>query len=142
MMPSKSKIAVAAVCALLAGPLSAHAATVSKQSGAVLVNKGGGFLSLASEAELAPGHQIMVPPGGLATITYASNCSVRVGSGVWWVQAAPPCANGTTVLDFTGRMNQQTDSGVAPPLVVGGVIVAAGVGMVILMSDGHKSASP
>ena len=105
---AKRHIAAATVCSILVGP-SGHAATVSQQSGGVLVSKGTGFFPVGSEVELAPGTQIMVQPGGLATITYANNCAVRVGSGFWTVQAVPPCATGNTIVDFTGRMNQGAD---------------------------------
>ena len=89
----------------------------------------------------------MVQPGGLALITYNNDCVVRVGSGVWSVLAIPPCANGVSVVDFTGRMNQQsapTPPPGIPPLVVGGVLVAAGIGIAVLVSqsDKDKPASP
>jgi hypothetical protein len=101
----------AAVAALLYGASPISAATVSGQDGTVLVNKGDGFIPITSDAELAPGGQIMVQPGGSALITYASNCTIRVGAGrVWTVQEAPPCAEGNTFIDFTGRMNQQGGS--------------------------------
>ncbi len=66
-------------------------------------------------------------------ISYASNCTVRVGSGVWLVQQQAPCANGTTEVDFTTRMNQQAepppggglDPNVEAGLVVGGAAVIA-----------------
>jgi hypothetical protein len=112
--------AVGAVAALLYGSSPVSAATVSGQDGTVLVNKGDGFIPITSDAELAPGGQIMVQPGGSALITYASNCTVRIGAGrVWTVQEAPPCAEGHTFIDFTGRMNQQGGSlkdGPAPTL--------------------------
>ena len=145
MMPISQKTVIAGLCAILLGPLSADAATVSKQSGAVLINTGSGFSPILSDAELAPGHQIMVQPGGLASITYANNCVVRVGSGIWLVQATPPCANGATEIDFTTRMNQATDPtpppGIPPLLVVGGAVGAVAI-IVTLILNKDKSASP
>ena len=147
MMPIRYQIALAAFCAILHGPLTVSAATISKQSGAVLINKGDGLVSITSVAELAPGTQIVVQPGGLASIAYANNCTVRIGPGIWLVQAAPPCANGATEIDFTGRMNQQSPPAPTPdipPLVVGGVIVAGVVGTALLVSQAKRSkpASP
>ena len=93
----------------------------------------------------------MVRPGGIAVITYAGNCSVRVGSGLWHVQPSAPCANGTQSIDFTGRMNQQGDPEAEPgpginPLyvVVGGVVVggAIALGVILSQSDDKKPASP
>jgi hypothetical protein len=94
----------------------------------------------------------------LATIAYASDCTVRVGSGVWLVQEAAPCAPGTTVIDFTGRMNQQPPAdppadpppGDPPPgidpvtgLVIGGVVVGGVVlGVVLSQNSNDRPASP
>lgn len=147
---NRCRFAVAALCAMLVGSATLSAATVSKQSGAVLINKGNGFVPMPSQAELGPGNQVLVQPGGLASITYANNCVVRVGSGIWFVQSAAPCAAGTNEIDFTSRMNQQTDNTAppgVPPVVVGGLVVAAGVGIAVLINnnkdkDSNKPASP
>lgn len=101
------RLLLAAVLVVAWGPLAAKAAVVSSQSGNVLISTGDGFVPLAGPVELQAGGQVMVQPGGLATITYAGNCTVRVGSGVWLVQPAPPCKE-AAVIDFTTRMNQQT----------------------------------
>jgi hypothetical protein len=143
------RAAGAALCAFLIGTLTADAATVLKQNGSVLINSGSGFVPLASQAELAPGAQVMVQPGGRATITYASNCTVRIGSGVWSVQPVSPCTSGSTEIDFTGRMNQQTLPTPPPGMdpVVVGTAVAVGVGavglaIVLSQGDNDKPASP
>jgi hypothetical protein len=145
-MSTISRIAAATLCTLLLSPVTADAATVSKRSGGVLINKGSGFVTLGADAELAPGQQVMVQQGGSASIVYASNCVVRVGSGVWFVQAVPPCANGATEIDFTGRMNQETPPTEPPgvtPFVVGGVIIAGGVAAAIVLTQNKdKAASP
>jgi hypothetical protein len=118
MLIPRKLAAAGAAAALLYGSSPISAATVSGQEGTVLVNKGDGFIPITSDAELAPGGQIMVQPGGSALITYASNCTIRVGAGrVWTVQEAPPCAEGNTFIDFTGRMNQGSlKDGPAPTL--------------------------
>jgi hypothetical protein len=137
------RVAVAAVLSIVLSTLPGHAATVSQQAGAVLVNKGSGFTQITSDVELPPGAQVMVQQGGIASITYADGCAVRVGSGIWTVQPAPPCANGSSVLDFTGRMNQQappTSTGDLPlitvPLVIAGGFVYLGT------KSSDKPASP
>jgi hypothetical protein len=107
----------------------AGAATVSNKTGVVLVSKGEGFVPVAGHVELAPGGRVMVNPGGLATITYAANCAVHVGSGYRTVQEAAPCAKGTTEIDFTGRMNQQgppNQQDDANPFVTGALVVGGG----------------
>jgi hypothetical protein len=133
-MSKRCKLSAAgAVAALLYGSSPISAATVSGQNGTVLVNKGDGFVPIASDAELAPGGQIMVHPGGSALITYASNCTIRVGAGrVWTVQEAPPCTEGNTFIDFTGRMNQGSlKDGPAPAPILG---PASGAGEFVLFA--------
>jgi hypothetical protein len=119
------------------------------QNGAVLINKGKGFVPMGPQSELSPGTQIMVQPGGSASIAYANNCTVRVGSGIWLVQAAPPCSNGATEIDFTGRMNQQTqpaddDPNLGPIVIGAGIAVAVGVTIFATTQSGgsNKPASP
>jgi hypothetical protein len=121
-------------------PVLAEAATVSRESGEVLVNQGGGFVALNAPAELAPGTQVMVSPGGSALIAYAGDCTLRVGSGrVWTVQSKAPCEGGKLV-DLTRRMNQQTEEGGTGinggTLLVGGLVIGGGVAAAILLSGG------
>lgn len=155
-----TRIAVVGLCAALIAPSSLSAATVSKEGGTVFVSKGQGFAPIAGEAQLVAGNQVMVRPGGIATIAYGSACTVRVGSGVWLVQEKAPCAPGTTVIDFTGRMNQQPpgDPPADPPgdppadgpggidtttgLVIGGVVIAGGVGLGLLLSSDDNKDRP
>lgn len=86
---------------------AADATTVHPQGGEILIDNGTGFAVISTATKLVPGDRFMVRPGGTALITYAKNCSVRVGSGrVWMVQENPPCAAGDTSIDLTGRMNQ------------------------------------
>jgi hypothetical protein len=147
--PSTSPIgrtAASALCVFLLNHTAADAATVSKRSGGVLINKGSSFIPLGADAELAPGQQIMVQRGGSASIVYANNCVVRLGSGVWFVQAVSPCTNSTTEIDFTGRMNQATPSTEptdVTPYVLGGVAVAGGAAAAIVLTQNKdKAASP
>lgn len=143
-MYNKRHVALAVACSMLLAPVTGNAATVSKQSGAVLFNEGNGFSPIDQRAELAPGTQIMVQPGGLASIAYA-NCTVRVGSGVWTVQAAAPCTNGATEIDFTQRMNQTgPDGGTGVGLVVigGATATILGVGAIMSANNRRSPASP
>lgn len=146
----RASLVLAALAANLVFIESPIAATVEPIVGEVLVNQGDGFKPLPSSAsaniEQAAGSQIMVRPGGSALITYAANCSLRVPSGIWVVKEASPCAEGTSLIDFTGRMNQE-----APPpdgdttmLIVGGLVVAGGVAAAIALSQdsGDNPASP
>jgi hypothetical protein len=153
------KIGIMALSVALVGPFAASAATVSNQGGTVLISKGDGFAPIAADAELAPGGRVMVRPGGLALITYASDCAVRVGSGLWVIQEKAPCTKGAALIDFTGRMNQQPPAqdppqdppeeppapGINPTVIVlGGVVVAGAVGLAIVLSQNNddKPASP
>lgn len=143
------RLLVATLCSAVCGSLAANAATVSNRGGEVLVSRGQGFAPIKADAELAPGGQVLVQPGGLATIAYATNCTVRVGSGVWSVQQTAPCAEGTTEIDFTGRMNQAgPGSGLPPPegdalaallLATGGAVAAA---LFFAQNKNDRPASP
>src|SRR5262245_804993 len=99
---------------LVAGGIApSMAATVSNQTGTVLVSSNGGaYQPLAGSADLGPGSGVMVRPGGIATIAY-DNCLVRVGSGFWTVQQAGPCTSGTTEIDFT--TNKMSGGALDPP---------------------------
>lgn len=144
-MPNKIKVAAAAFCAVLCFSSAASAARVSNQGGAVLVNSGNGFVPISVDTELAPGGRVLVQPGGLASIVYAGNCTVRVGSGFWLVQQAAPCPDGATELDFTGRMNQQGPPGDPPginDLLIGGVVVGGTLGLGFAISQSLNPASP
>jgi hypothetical protein len=146
-MHAKGHVAVAAIFAILIAPIAGNAATVSERTGAILINQGKGFSPMGSESELPPGTHIMVQPGGSAVIAYAGNCTVRVGSGVWLVQAAPPCASGVTEIDFTGRMNQQGPPGDPPgpnlgDLTTGVLVVGGAIGVGILVGEAVGKESP
>ena len=135
-----------ALVGLLYGCSTVFAATVSGPSGSVHINQGNGFVPITKDAQLAPGGQVMVKPGAVATISYGNNCSVKVDSGrVWTVQEAAPCANGVAEIDLTTRMNN-SGMGYAdhnPLLILG---IAGGVALVTCLvwwckSDGSKGAS-
>ena len=122
-------VALVSAFALAFGSAGVQAATVSKQVGTVLVNTGNAFVPLSGSADFAPGSQVMVRPGGVATISY-DNCTVRVGSGFWLVQEASPCAAGVTEIDFT--TTKMSGGALDPPppaprydfLVIGGGLIA------------------
>jgi hypothetical protein len=148
-MRKPRRIASLAACALLLVPCLANAATVSGPSGAVFVSQGQGFLPLTATGEFPPGAQVMVKPGGYAQIAYAGNCIVKVGSGLWTVQPAAPCANGVTEVDLaTDRMNQSaqplvtSNGGVAVVSTLVGVAVAGVIACVALCKNKGKPASP
>src|SRR5262245_3635857 len=137
-----SKAYRALVVALLSTAMTgnfASAATVTSEGGTILASTGEGFKPIPVAMELPPGAQVMVKSDGLATIIYASNCTVRVGPGLWLVQDKAPCKDGATVIDFTEQMGDGMrgslkDSAPPPPpprdyrsllpFIVGGTIVA------------------
>jgi len=137
-----------ALLAVLYGCSTVCAATVSGPTGTVLINEGSGFVPLARDAEVAPGGQVMVKPGAVATITYANNCAVKVGPDrVWTVQPAAPCANGAGEIDLTGRMNQAgpgMGDGAGGALLIGGVVIGGGllIGCLVSWCKSSSSSSP
>jgi hypothetical protein len=147
MSAIRRHVAVAAIFSVLLGPASGIAATVSQESGTVLINRGAGFSPAGADAELVPGTQILVQPGSQALIRYADSCVVKVGAGVWMVQAAAPCAAGNTFIDFTGRMNQGADTSGSGPLLgvpieiplLGGALIGISIAV---FNQKDKGASP
>jgi hypothetical protein len=83
---------------------SAQAATVSSESGGVLVRTTSGFEPISGAAAVTAGTQIMVSPGGVGRISYGSGCVVRLGPGrVWTVSERVPCEANQKVIDLTGN---------------------------------------
>jgi len=157
MFSKPSKVLVAALISTSVATNSTMAAMVSNEGGTILASAGDGFQPIRSSIELPPGGRVMVKSGGLATITYSSNCTVRVGSGVWLVQDKAPCREGATVIDFTGRMsdgirdNSVKDEPAPPPpsyhhdlWIIGGLVAGGIVACVVwwCRNDKDKPASP
>ena len=124
-------LVVALLSTAMAGNYAA-AATVSHEAGTILASTGDGFQPIQASIELPPGARVMVQSDGLATISYGSNCTVRVGPGLWLVQDKAPCRDGATVIDFTGRMGDGMPGSLKdsappppPPRAYGWLIVPA-----------------
>ena len=141
---TRSAITVFGICG---GIALAHAATVTPEHGVAHLNAGSGFVAVEAPTLAPEAAQIMVAPAGSALITYSATCAVRVPSGVWRVQAQPPCEKNVTLIDFTRRMNQEAppvegDGPSTTTLVVGGVVVAGAVaGAIILSQDDDDKSS-
>jgi hypothetical protein len=128
----------------LSGPCATSAATVTPESGAVLVNSGKGFIKVSSDVEYRPGARVMVRPGGSAVIGYGSGCSVRVKPGrIETIRDTPPC-DLALGLDCSGVSMKDAPtecaSGLAGQvsefdLAIGGAALAAGVGVAVGLSE-------
>lgn len=125
-MRSPMFVAVASAFAI-AGASAAQAATVSVMSGPVSLNKGNGFKAIGSSASAAGGDLVMAGAGGQAEITYEDGCKQAVNSGeTVSVAEVSPCQLGVLADPMT-------------TLVVGGLGVAAVVGIVSAVSDDGPS---
>ena len=70
----------------------ARAALLQDISGNVVVNRGEGFEPVKGSVELATGDQVVVGPGGTATLSYGGGCNVPVApEAVVSVSAKAPC---------------------------------------------------
>jgi hypothetical protein len=137
--------------ACVAGASLAEAATVSRQSGEVLANSGGGYVAVATTAELPPGAQLLVRPGGSALIQYANGCSLLVGAErIWVIQENPPCEKGRSV-DLTGRMGDGMSTKDTPQeqpqdhkWIIPGLLLAGGAAAAIILTtkDDDDPSSP
>ena len=150
-----TKQATPLACLVILGSgLAASATTVAREGGNVFVNNGAGFVKIAAATIVTASSQIMISPGGIASLTYADNCQVTLPGGVWRVQATPPCAAGVNRIDFTGRMNadlgslkdwepvEEEPDHDRTMLIVGGLAVAGGVTAAILLSQDDDSPPP
>ena len=132
-----------------ASALNLEAATLAPQSGTVHVNIGSGFTEVQGDTVGPAATKVMVSPGGAALVTYSSDCSVRLASGVWTVPEHPPCKQGVAMIDFTNRMNQETPptdgaDSLTTTLVIGGLIVGGTVagGLLLLQDNNEQQESP
>jgi hypothetical protein len=87
---------------------------------------------------LKPGDSVLANPKGSAQIVYSDCATVEVKPGdVVYVGEAPPCAVGAEGAAGLGG------AGHSSGLIVGGLAVAAGIGIVVGVSGGSdKPASP
>ncbi len=116
---------------LLVMAVQASAATVQPTAGQVYVDRGQGYVPVSGPTTVKPGDVVMVTAGGSAQVIYKDACAQAVSVGsVVVVAAVPPCAaNAPGGVDYT--------------LIVGGVLVAGGIGAAIALSgDDDKPISP
>lgn len=87
------RVLVFMLASIAAFPASVAAATVSPMAGEVRVGSGHGFQKIDAPTEVAAGAQVMVSPGGLASIAYAGNCVVSAyPAAITVIEKQPPCA--------------------------------------------------
>jgi hypothetical protein len=87
------RVLVLILASIAAFPASAAAATVSPMAGEVRVGSGHGFQKINAPTEVAAGAQVVVSPGGLASIAYAGNCVVSAHpASITVIEKQPPCA--------------------------------------------------
>lgn len=144
-------LGIAVLMSLDAGAAFAEA-TVGAVSGTVLVNRGNGYVRLTGTS-VKPGEQIMVRPGGQATLTYADGCVSRAVPGtVLVVGSASPCSMltpiGSTDPSLADGQAETGVGGIGLPVVVGGLVVGTGIiaGVIGITStnndDNNKPLSP
>jgi hypothetical protein len=128
----------------------ALAATVLSDQGHVLVNHGEGYRLVTQPTEVAPGHLVIVNPGGAGRVAYPDGCTVDVRPGaVYSVAPRSPCAPSASATHVeTGGTIKEPPAAPPPqegnsylPLIVGGTAIAVGVG-VLVAAGGDKGASP
>ena len=103
MTLTKQATPLACLVILFSG-LAAGAATVAREGGNVFVNNGAGYVKIAAATDVNASSQIMISPGGIASLTYADNCTVQLPEGIWRVQATPPCAAGVVAENADRRL--------------------------------------
>lgn len=132
----KRLIALIGVASLTLASVAAEAATLDSIQGEVLVSHGGGYEVVNGPTELKPGDSVIANPGGSAQVVYPDGSSVLVQAGSV-VTVGEPAATAGTEAAAAGGLSTGT-------LVVGGLVVAGGVGLAVGLSGGgsDKPASP
>lgn len=115
---------------------AASAATLTPLSGNVLLNQGAGYKPVAGTVDVKPGDSVLVNPGGSAQLTYGECASYEIKPGdVVFVAEdnSIPCTGAAAAGAGVGSST----------LIIGGLAVAAGVGLVAGISSSSSSpASP
>ena len=142
-----SKFAMLACGAMLfsLGQLaSANAASLSSVQGEVLLDAGKGLKPVTGAANLKAGDTVIARKGS-AKVTYPDGCTVNVdpGKSVAIVEKSP-CAAQASAPSGSAAAAAPAAAGLSTAaMVVGGVAVAAGVGIAASEKRGSKhSASP
>ncbi len=127
--------AIAAAVISILVSASAQAALLTGIEGSVSVNRGSGFQVVTVPTQVKPGDRVMVGQGSNAQIVYSDTCIARLpASNTVVVATTVPCT-ATSPVSTTAPALGLTAPGVGP-LVVGGLVVAAGVGAAILLTQG------
>jgi hypothetical protein len=134
-----------ALGAVLVSAASAGAATVTSEQGQVLVNRGDGYKLVTDATEAAPGHLVIVNPGGIGRVVYPDGCTVALQPGVVFsIAPKSPCVRSGGHVETGGSLKDEPkpveteERSLVPALIAGGV--AVGVGVFLLHRD--KGASP
>jgi hypothetical protein len=132
----RTYVSAAVMAALLA--TNAAAVTLSNVEGAVSVNRGDGFQAASIGTTLSSGDRVRANASGSANIVYENGCSTRVGpSQVAVVLATPPACQGASLKD--GGVGYAPAGLGTDTLLVGGLIVGAGVGIAVAASNDNSS---
>ncbi len=136
----KTRMLTIVAAALLTSTV-AQAAVLAGIEGPVLVNTGVGFQLTKGPVELKPGDLVMAYTGSNAQLSYPDGCSVPLATGtVVTIGAQSPCAtqapqNNTPPPQPTAGLNTGT-------LVVGGLVVAGGIGAALALGGKSSSSAP
>ena len=104
--------------AAAAAPTAPPTIALGVENGNVLVSTGGEFTQAASGQAIAPGHRVLVPEGGSASLAYGNGCGKSLATaGVYTVTADCNVAS-------TSRSGVSTGTVLG---IVGGVAVIAAV---------------
>ena len=112
----------------LCGASSAIAASVEVVQGQVSLNRGSGYVRIASAAQANAGDMVMASANGRARVAFGNGCVLEVEPGmVVTVPADQACHPG---VDHSHKF------------IIGGLAIAGGIAAIILLKDDDKPASP
>ena len=122
----------AAVMAASVFSASAMAASVDVVQGQVSINRGAGYTRISGVTQAKAGDMVMASPNGRARVAYGNGCMLEVEPGM--VVTVPPDTSCNPSMLGSHHTHY----------IIGGLVIAGGVGAAILLSQDNddKSSSP
>ena len=127
---------------------TAQAAAVHAETGEIFINPGTGFFSVTKPTYVPPGTKIKVPAGATAYLAYENGCTQRIeGARTVEVLTVSPCESrqapttGEAGTPTTPNAAEQSSTFISPPVLLGGLVIAGGVGAALALSGGSSDSS-
>lgn len=139
MLICRTKV-LAGLASMLALSSAAGAASLTGVQGSIMVNSGSGYFMATGPVELKIGDMVLANPGSAGQLKFPDGCNVPLQQGVViTVGTTSPCA---VHADGQQQPGPGADSFGSGALIVGGLVIAGGIGLALASGGGSSSSSP